>query len=52
MSDEPLEEINGYIRTQFDCPECQEVFDVEGDASGDVVTCDVCQTKFKCVMVR
>ncbi len=54
MSDDPevLEEINGYIRTQFDCDNCGEVFDVEGDASGEVVTCDSCQTKFKVRLVR
>lgn len=49
---EELEEIVGYIRTQFDCENCGEVFDVEGDASSDVVTCDCCNTKYKVREVR
>ena len=40
-SNEP-EEVSGYLRTQWDCPECGEVCDVEGDASSEIVACDAC----------
>lgn len=35
-------EVSGTLITRVDCPACEEVFDVEGDASGDTVTCDCC----------
>jgi transcription elongation factor Elf1 len=45
--EEPL----GYIYTHFDCPECNEVCEVEGDAAGDTVTCDACGAHIKIRMV-
>lgn len=41
------EDVNGYLRTQIDCPNCGETFDVEGDATGDTVTCDACGHEVK-----
>lgn len=28
--------------SRFVCPDCEEIFDIEGDARGDMVTCDAC----------
>lgn len=39
MDEDDLEDVTGYLRTSIDCPECNEPFDVEGDATGGVVTC-------------
>lgn len=51
MSDEGAETIVGWLKTHFDC-ECGEVFEVEGDATGDEVECDVCGAKYVCESVR
>lgn len=40
--DAPVEDVTGYLRTQIYCPCCSNVFDVEGDATGDTLQCDAC----------
>lgn len=49
---EGLEDIFGWVRTQFDCENCQLTFDEEGDQTGNVVECPDCHTKFYCREVR
>lgn len=42
-----IEDAIGTMMTAVDCPFCEAVFDVEGDAEGDVVTCPDCQGKMR-----
>ena len=46
QTDDDRPTICGYIYTHFDC-DCGEVFEFEGDASGDVVRCNVCNTEYR-----
>ena len=40
--EEEHDEVSGRLITTFDCPECEEITEVEGDATGDTVNCDAC----------
>lgn len=42
---EELPTASGTIMTQITCPDCTNVFDVEGDAEGDEVECPDCEAK-------
>lgn len=44
--------VTGYLRTHIDCPVCESVFDVEGDASDETVACPDCETNFYVEGVR
>jgi hypothetical protein len=35
----------GVIYTHVTCAHCNDDFEVEGDAEGDKVTCDLCETE-------
>lgn len=37
-----MSDVIGYIRTEIDCPVCGHCFDVEGDATGDILECESC----------
>jgi uncharacterized Zn finger protein (UPF0148 family) len=43
---EPLDAV-GTIMTQIDCPECDSVFDKEGDVDGETVECPDCSSLLK-----
>ena len=47
-----LENITGYLKTQWDCPQCDSANEEEGDATSDTVECIDCHTKFKISSVR
>ena len=47
-----VEEISGYLRTEFDCINCGEVNSVEGDATDEEVACTNCSTIFRIRAVR
>lgn len=44
--DEEPEEVTGFLMTHVICT-CGETVEVEGDASGDTIECDVCDQKLK-----
>lgn len=46
--EEPL----GYLYTHVDCPNCNEPSEIEGDASMDLIECDVCGAVFRIREVR
>ena len=58
MTSQPSDETDaetdaiGYLYTEWDCPNCSETCRVEGDASGDEVTCDLCHHTIKITEVR
>lgn len=39
---EPFEDGYGTLMTQIDCPYCEEVFVMEGDREGEIVSCPEC----------
>ncbi|MGC0389373.1 hypothetical protein [Bradyrhizobium sp. USDA 241] len=47
-----LEHVLGFIRTHFNCPDCNFDFDEEGDRSSEAIECPACQTRFWCREVR
>ena len=46
-ADDEIEEVVGSLMTRVDCPYCDEVFDVEGDANSETVECPNCEKKMK-----
>jgi predicted RNA-binding Zn-ribbon protein involved in translation (DUF1610 family) len=40
-----LQSASGFTYTHFDCPECGEAHEVEGDFTGEF-ECDLCGCKF------
>lgn len=44
---EEIPDARGTMMCQIDCPECNSVFDLEGDRDGEVVECPDCHTKLK-----
>lgn len=52
-NDKPeLEQASGWLRTHFDCPNCNFDFSEEGDMSGEVIVCPDCEESFFCAVVR
>lgn len=43
---EPQDAI-GTMMTQIDCPDCNNVFDLEGDRDGETVHCPDCNVRLK-----
>lgn len=38
-----LERVNGTSYTRWDCPSCGDCNEVEGDATGDKLMCEMCR---------
>ena len=42
----------GWMVMMFDCPYCDEVVEIDHDASGEIVECDACDAKVKITEVK
>lgn len=44
-ADEELEDASGWLVTYWTCPHCQDVHELEGHVSDEVVVCPSCHQK-------
>ena len=42
-----LDVVSGALYTRIDCPHCNECYEVEGDATGDIAECDLCHGRVR-----
>ena len=46
-NNEEIEDVHGYLYTHWDCPECGEVNEVEGQAVNEEAECPACGYKVR-----
>lgn len=47
LEEEIEEDVVGTLLTRWDCPFCEDVNELEGDATGETVKCESCGREFK-----